>query len=211
MMLLSKNLLNLLLTLFIASVITSCATLNKDECRTANWKLIGYEDGSNGYPTSRIGEHRKACAEYGISPDLDLYNEGRAEGLHQYCVPATAYNLGRQGSSYQGNCAGYDEARFLSAFNQGIKLFTANAALSQLQKILSQRQEDLSYVKEEIHNKEQLIVDGKQSKTQIILLLLETKELYSKKTTISVEINNLQDDIEEQNSYISHIQNQNRY
>jgi hypothetical protein len=202
---------NLLFVCFLSLLLISCATLNKDECRTANWKLIGYEDGSKGYSTSRIGEHRKACAEYGISPDLDLYNKGHAEGLHKYCIPANAFNLGRQGSSYQGNCAGYNETQFISAFNQGIKLYTANSALSQMQKLRTQQQEDLALVKEDIHIKEQLIVDGKQSKTQIVLLLLEIKELYSSKTNISIEINNLQADIEEQSSYISHLQNQNNY
>ncbi len=207
----SNQYLTILFISFLSLFLISCATLNKDECRTANWKLIGFEDGSNGYNSSRIGQHRKACAEYGISPNLDLYNQGHAEGLHKYCIPANAYNLGKRGSSYQGNCAGYNEAGFISAYNQGIKLYRANKSLNQQQKLLEKKQHELTLLKEDIHLKEQLIVGGKQSKSQIVLLLIEVKELVTKQTSLTLEINDLQDDIEEQSSYIAHLQKQNRY
>ena len=53
----------------------SCATLNKDECLTADWYQIGYEDGAKGYPLSRIGKHRKACAKHGVTPDMPPYEQ----------------------------------------------------------------------------------------------------------------------------------------
>ncbi|HED17718.1 MAG TPA: DUF2799 domain-containing protein, partial [Gammaproteobacteria bacterium] len=113
---------NLLLLSFVTLYLSACATLNKDECKIANWRVIGYEDGANGYLASRIGEHRAACAEYGVRPDLDAYSDGRAEGLQQYCIPANGYRLGLSGSTYNGVCSGYGESRFLGAFDTGKEL-----------------------------------------------------------------------------------------
>lgn len=49
-------------------LVSSCASLSKDECVNADWRLIGYEDGSNGAGRVRIGQHRKACADHGVVP-----------------------------------------------------------------------------------------------------------------------------------------------
>ena len=42
----------------------------------------------------QIGRHRKACAEYGITPGLDAYRAGRAEGLREFCQPNNGYRAG---------------------------------------------------------------------------------------------------------------------
>ena len=38
---------------------TGCATMGKDECLSADWRTIGFEDGAGGYPASRIGQYRQ--------------------------------------------------------------------------------------------------------------------------------------------------------
>ena len=64
---------------------TGCATLDKDECRTANWHTLGFTDGTQGRLPERIDTYRKDCAEHGVAPDLDAYRLGREEGLLEYC------------------------------------------------------------------------------------------------------------------------------
>ena len=72
----------------IACLLAGCSsTMSKDECRTVDWRTVGYEDGVAGRSGERIGEHRKACAEHGVTPDLNAYRAGRAEGLREYCQP----------------------------------------------------------------------------------------------------------------------------
>src|SRR5687767_3457821 len=67
---------------------TACSSsMSKDECRTVDWRTVGYEDGVAGRAGDRIGDHRRACAEYGVSPNLAAYQAGRTQGLREYCQP----------------------------------------------------------------------------------------------------------------------------
>ena len=88
------------LTLFV----TGCASLNKDECLTADWYLIGFDDGSNGQDVARIGQHRQACAKHGITPDIHQYEDGFENGVRKFCTPQKGYNKGKNGWKYQGIC-----------------------------------------------------------------------------------------------------------
>lgn len=90
-------------------VLSACATLNEDECRTANWQDIGRHDGRAGYTSARLAEHREACLKHGVKPDERLYAEGRKAGLRDYCVLENAVREGLEGRRYQGVCpAGVD-------------------------------------------------------------------------------------------------------
>ncbi len=92
-----------------ALAIGGCATLSETECRMGDWRGLGFEDGRAGHPLSRLGEHRKACAEYRIVPDEVAYREGRDTGLRHYCELPNALQEGLAGRRYQGVCpAGVD-------------------------------------------------------------------------------------------------------
>jgi hypothetical protein len=69
------------LIVFLAFLVSGCASMDEDECRVADWRAIGYEDGVRGVAASHIGERREACAEHGIAPDFAAYRQGRDEGL----------------------------------------------------------------------------------------------------------------------------------
>lgn len=189
-------------------VLTSCATLNKDECHTADWQLIGFEDGSKGFVASRIGKHRKACAKYGVTPNLKLYNRGRAEGLHKYCIPVNGFNLGKRGLAYKGICSRYNEKIFVAAYQQGKKLRNAESELYEMQQTLEHKQADIKHISNDIHQMEEQIVSGKLTKENAILLLMETKELATQQAFIENEIHDLEHNIKEHYSYIAHLKKQ---
>jgi hypothetical protein len=84
--------------------LAGCATLNKEECLSGDWRGLGMKDGVNGELSVRIEEHRKACADHGIRPDEKLYMAGRAEGLREYCQIDNAFQSGLKGRQYQGVC-----------------------------------------------------------------------------------------------------------
>lgn len=92
--------------------LTGCATLNEQECRTANWRDLGIKDGRNGQPASRIETHRKACASYGILLHEQQYLDGREEGLQEYCRIDNAFRSGLNGQQYQGVCPSSIDLRF---------------------------------------------------------------------------------------------------
>jgi hypothetical protein len=84
--------------------LTGCATLNESECKTADWRELGHQDGRAGYAMSRLAEHHEACIKHGIRPDERLYAEGRKQGLREYCVLDNAIREGLAGRQYQGVC-----------------------------------------------------------------------------------------------------------
>ena len=44
-----------------------CATgrMTEAECHVADWRAVGFEDGSQGLGADHIGVHRRSCAEHG--------------------------------------------------------------------------------------------------------------------------------------------------
>ncbi len=195
----------------ITMLISSCATLNKDECKTANWRTIGYEDGTKGHKASRIGQHRSACAEHGISPDLNLYNQGREQGLKKYCIPTTAYRKGLSGYSYNGVCAGYNEKIFVDAFNYGLTIYKAKRRLNNLKNKYSRELDYISGLEAELHEKEDWLVSGKLSKVKALIILKESKEIAEEIGRAKSNLQILDGEIYDQKQHIIHLKQQYNY
>ncbi len=85
-------------------LLSGCASLSKDECITADWQLIGYEDGLKGSSRSRIGDHREACAKHGVTPDMAAYNRGYDEGILGFCNYGLGLRNGQNGSAVLSVC-----------------------------------------------------------------------------------------------------------
>jgi hypothetical protein len=83
----TKTLFNLLLLLWVAFVI-GCGTMSKEECASSEWKHIGLVDGRMGKTASYLNEHRNTCGEN--TPNAIAYEEGRIQGLKEYCTPRSA-------------------------------------------------------------------------------------------------------------------------
>ena len=117
--------------------LSSCATtLSKNECLAMDWRTIGYEDGAHGYPGSRIGVHRKACGEYGVTPDFDAYQKGRNEGLLEFCTAANGYRVGASGGQYGGVCPAEREEDFLMAWSEGHEVHVLRSRVSNRQLVV---------------------------------------------------------------------------
>jgi hypothetical protein len=118
--------------LLFSLVVAGCATLDEGECRTANWQDLGTRDGMAGYTASRLDEHRKACAEYGIRPDQDRYLAGRDLGLRQYCVFDNAVREGLAGRTYQNVCPPVVSNRFAELNRAAYAVYSARQEVDQL-------------------------------------------------------------------------------
>jgi Protein of unknown function (DUF2799) len=102
---------------------SSTATMSQNECSAIDWRTIGYEDGVAGRSGAQIGAHRRACAKYGITPDLEAYRLGRAEGLREFCQPHNGYRAGVTGAPYHDVCPADLAARFLAQYQAGHELY----------------------------------------------------------------------------------------
>ncbi len=143
----------------LTAAVSGCATLNRDECVNADWETIGLEDGARGHPAERIGDHRRACAKHGVSPDLPAYESGRARGLRSYCTPNKAYQSGLNGTTgLQGLCPPDLEPAFLAAHASGFRVHQAAAEASQAKRALESAEQTLARLEEDIEGHRAVIV-----------------------------------------------------
>lgn len=152
----------LLFILIISLTLNGCATLDKDECSTANWELIGLGDGHNGYKITRLDQHRQACAEYKVVPDVKAYNKGRDRGLLKYCRASNGYDEGISGAKYAGVCPAKLEPAFLDAYRYGSKLYSLKSDITDLEAKLAQAQESRRRLETDAqHNR--FVIDNKRN------------------------------------------------
>ena len=196
---------NIFMLSAISLLIPACSTLNKDECKAANWKTIGYEDGTKGYPASRIGQHRSACAQHSIQPDLNAYTEGRKKGLNYYCIPSTGYKKGLYGYSYNGLCAGYNEHAFLDAYKHGLSIYREEKKLNHLKASYEEEQRYIESLEIKLHDKEDILVSGRLSKVKALILLNKTKEISEDLGRSKSNLELLSEDIYQQSQQIKRL------
>ena len=171
---------NILLRLPVLSLVVllaSCATLDKNECLNADWELIGYEDGAKGYQATRIGDHRKACSQHGVSPDLAAYTKGRERGLKTYCTPANGFKVGQQGSSLRQVCPQNMRAGFSEAFDYGRKIYLHREDISRFKNDVRLASKNIHALQEELALNEALIIKGARGPRERAELVQRNREL----------------------------------
>ena len=166
----------------------ACATLDKSECREADWEIIGLEDGARGQPLSYIGNHRKACAEYGVKPDLALYQRGHASGLQQFCTADNGFKLGRAGRAYHNVCPAALNGRFLAGYETGRQLHTLSADIGRMQNDVRAMQTELNESAKRQLNLENLLVSGAISASTRQSLLDQVKQMQANSTALQINI-----------------------
>lgn len=101
-------------------LLSGCASMSENQCRVADWRQVGFVDGSRGQPAAYIDEHAKSCAKIGIRPDLDMYLRGRADGLLNFCQPENGFRQGHVGApDRSGDCAPHLVQAFRFEYAQG--------------------------------------------------------------------------------------------
>ena len=114
----------------LALLLGSCATMSEEQCRAGAWGEQGFADGTAGLPMSRLDDHAKACAKYGVLPEPTVYASARADGLTRYCTRPRGFQAGREGGAYYGVCTPEQEADFLPAYQDGQTVYAAEQALA---------------------------------------------------------------------------------
>ena len=101
---------------------SSMATMGRNECRAVDWRTIGNEDGVAGRSGAQVSVHRRACAKYGATPDLEAYRLGRGEGLREFCPPHGCVRAGVTNAPYYDVCPADLAARGLTQYQAGREL-----------------------------------------------------------------------------------------
>lgn len=175
-------------------VLSGCATMSGEECLTSDWYAIGYEDGSQGWSSNRLGDRRKACAKHGVTPDFKAYQDGRNEGLKEYCQPQRGFNLGVGGGRYNGVCPSHLEPGFLDAYRTGAQLHTLRSNVNSANFQIAAKQRELDDVHEVVREKEALLIANETTVQDRVLILADLKDLSERTGQLEAEIIGLIED-----------------
>jgi hypothetical protein len=125
-------------------LIAGCSSkMTREECRTVDWRTVGYEDGVAGQPGDRIGQHRRDCAEHGVAPNLDAYLAGRAAGLREYCQPHNGYRAGANGYAYYDVCPAELAPGFVKAYEDGRALYVREQRVRDADQAIESRRREI--------------------------------------------------------------------
>lgn len=117
----------------IAVTLAGCETMSKEECRSADWFEVGYQDGRDGKARAQIEHIAESCAKANIAPDRERYFHGRDKGLFEYCTPEHGFYLGKNGTSYNRVCPPGTTNVFEAAYNDGRRVYEARQKLKKLE------------------------------------------------------------------------------
>lgn len=169
-------------------ILGGCASMSGDECEMSDWSAIGYEDGSRGYASERFGNHRKACAKHGITPDFQAYQQGRTDGLVEFCQPARGYNLGVSGGRYNGVCAVDLEHDFLDAYRVGQQLYTLRSNVNAASSQIYSKEHELEDIEHAVISNGALLIAAETSVEDRVHLLAELNRLSERTGELEAEI-----------------------
>ncbi len=123
-------------------LLSSCATLSKQQCLIGDWQAIGYNDGVSGYSSERLASHAKACAKASVAPDYLAWERGRKLGLKQYCTTNNAYNIGRRGRKLNNVCPTAAVNDLHLANQRGLAYYDLDSQLDKDKRLIEEYQDE---------------------------------------------------------------------
>lgn len=174
--------------------LSGCATMDREECLTVDWRTVGYEDGVAGYASVRIGQHRKACAKHGVTTDLAAYQAGRQDGLREYCVPTNGFRLGSQGGDYAGMCPSDLDPAFTDAFQSGRQLHSLESRLASVNYDLNAKRNSLRNAESDIVSRSARAISSEATTEERAQAVVDVKQLGERVGRLKSEIRQLEEE-----------------
>ncbi|RTE67115.1 DUF2799 domain-containing protein [Amphritea opalescens] len=183
--------------------LAGCATLDREECLSADWQLIGFNDGVVGRATERLEQHREACSEYGVVPQIDEYLQGYDQGVIRYCTATNGYREARAGNRFNMACDGDLREAFAYGFELGTQAYRQVERLDDAEEELSSLQSSQHDDRRNLeHKREQIVAEGVSSKRRS-RLLHEIHELESTIRSRSFHIRRQQQAVDRESRYLN--------
>lgn len=179
------------LPVLVALLVSNCATTMENPVCRADWRMTGMEDGASGHPVSFIDNHRQACAEYGVQPDLARYRSGHQTGLAQFCTAGNGFKQGRSGRQYNEICPAALRDQFVTGYNTGNKLNQLSSEINHMRQDAELKKSEMSELEARLENIKTVLVAGGISVKDRETLLEQYRKLQTRLTTLENEITNL--------------------
>jgi hypothetical protein len=176
-----------------AALAAGCASMSKEECQHVDWRTVGYEDGAAGRPASRLGDHRRACADHGVTPDLAAYTAGREAGMREFCQSANGYRVGASGQVYYGTCPADLAPAFERGYETGRELYVRQRRVADTDSAIAARHAEIRDLEDDLAEGA-LVLVGDTSPEQRTQAVLDAKQAAERIGRLRKEIENLQAD-----------------
>lgn len=177
-----------------AVLATGCASMSKEECRYVDWRTVGYEDGAAGRPASRLGDHRRACADHGVTPDLAAYTAGREAGMREFCQASNGYRVGASGQVYYGTCPADLAPAFERGYDTGRELYVRKQRVADTDAAIAARQAEIRGLEDDLAKGAFVLVGDTASAEQRTQAVLDAKQAAERIGRLRKEIDDLQAD-----------------
>jgi hypothetical protein len=158
-------------------LLAGCANMNKEQCETANWQAIGYEDGVAGQRDSQFSQHRQECADHGVTANIDDYLRGHEVGSKKYCTKTNGFFLGTKGKNYNRNCPETLANGFLAGLADGKQIYLAERHMRSAEAALDKIYSRIENFEEVIGDKNELMIADGLVRAERIEIRQEIQEL----------------------------------
>ena len=158
------------LTLAALTVLLSgCAAMSVEQCKTANWFKVGEKDGSAGRDM-RLDRYYSSCQKANIVPNQSLYEQGYQQGLGYYCRPETIFNEALLGRGDFRVCPIEKRESLRMYYQVAHDYYVADAEFDRSQR-------DLNYYLKELERNDLSVKDRDDYKKRLFELRLNSREV----------------------------------
>jgi hypothetical protein len=178
----------------VAYVLAACSGMSEQACVTADWRTVGFEDGTLGRSAATIGSYRNQCADHGVAPDLESYRAGHAEGVQIYCRESNGFAVGHSGASYQGVCPADLEAAFMSEYSAGRHLHELESALRNVDSRIASNYRAQESIKQELTSIAATMIASDTTAEQRVVMVTRSADLGRRYGELTTEIQQLERD-----------------
>ena len=175
-------------------LIAGCSGMSEQACVTADWRTVGFEDGTAGRSEGGIGRYRQQCSEHGVTPDLEAYRAGHAEGVRIYCKESNGFAVGHSGAQYQGVCPADLEPAFLAEYNSGHRLHELESALSSVDSRIASNYRTQENIKQELTDIGIKMIATETTAEQRLTMVTRSADLGRRYGELTTEIQQLERD-----------------
>lgn len=173
-------------------LIAGCSGMSEQACVTADWRTVGFEDGTLGRSEATIGRYRQQCADHGVAPDLDTYRAGHADGVRVYCRESNGFAVGHSGATYQGVCPADLEPDFVAEYNAGRRLNELESALASVDSRIASNYRAQENIKQELTDIAARMVATDTTPEQRVAMVTRSADLGRRYGELTNEIRDLE-------------------
>ena len=175
-----------------AVVLAGCSGMSEQACASADWRTVGFEDGTLGRSEANIARYRNQCADHGVAPDLERYRAGHAEGVRVYCRESNGFAVGHSGATYQGVCPADLEGAFVAEYNVGRHLNELESALGSIDARIAGDYRTQENIKQELTTIAATVIANETTADERAKLVARSADLGRRYGELTSEVQQLQ-------------------